>query len=155
MTAMLELPTGIAEKLENRRQLRRARRSRNCRRRPKRFNNRKRPEGWIAPSQKAKVDFRLKIISELCKLYPITGFAVEDVAFDHYRKRWGSSRLAELFEETANDEEVIITQDDGSAFQIVPLGQTKPQPTFGSAKGLIKMSEDFDEPLEDFKGYAP
>lgn len=24
---------------------------------------------------------------------------------------------------------------------------------FGSAKGKIKMSEDFDEPLEDFKDY--
>ena len=25
---------------------------------------------------------------------------------------------------------------------------------FGFAKGLIKLSSDFDEPLEDFKGYA-
>ena len=24
---------------------------------------------------------------------------------------------------------------------------------FGSAKGIIYMSEDFDEPLEDFKAY--
>ena len=26
-------------------------------------------------------------------------------------------------------------------------------PKFGSAKGKIKMSEDFDAPLEDFKDY--
>lgn len=88
-TAMLELPTGIAEKLIKRRQLRRARRYRNCRRRPVRFDNRRVPEGWIAPSQKAKVEFRLKVIRELCKLYPIKGFLVEDVRFNHYRKRWG------------------------------------------------------------------
>ncbi|MFN4787068.1 MAG: DUF2281 domain-containing protein, partial [Pseudanabaena sp.] len=30
-----------------------------------------------------------------------------------------------------------------------------PIPKFGSAKGLIKMSDDFDEPLEDFAEYAP
>lgn len=27
------------------------------------------------------------------------------------------------------------------------------RPRFGSAKGLITMSDDFDEPLEDFKEY--
>lgn len=38
-------------------------------------------------------------------------------------------------------------------------GKTGKQPerpkqrTFGSAKGLIKMSDDFDEPLEDFAEY--
>jgi hypothetical protein len=30
---------------------------------------------------------------------------------------------------------------------------SKPRPKFGSAKGLIEMSDDFDEPLEDFKDY--
>lgn len=28
-----------------------------------------------------------------------------------------------------------------------------PRATFGSAKGLIHMAPDFDEPLEDFKPY--
>lgn len=27
------------------------------------------------------------------------------------------------------------------------------KPVFGSAKGMIEISEDFDEPLEDFKNY--
>ena len=29
----------------------------------------------------------------------------------------------------------------------------KKKPKFGSAKGLIVISKDFDEPLEDFKDY--
>lgn len=29
----------------------------------------------------------------------------------------------------------------------------KPRPKFGSGKGMFKMSDDFDEPLEDFKDY--
>jgi hypothetical protein len=31
----------------------------------------------------------------------------------------------------------------------------KPKPKFGSAKGLIKMADNFDEPLEEFKDYMP
>jgi len=88
LTAMAELPDGIAKKLEVRREMRRARRFRNCRRRPMRFDNRERG-GFLAPSQKSKVEFRLRIAKELCKLYPVTDIAVEDVAFNHYRKRWG------------------------------------------------------------------
>jgi hypothetical protein len=86
---MLVLPSKVAEKLRQRSEMRRARRYRNTPRRAKRFDNRRRPEGWIAPSQKAKVDFRIKVVDEQCRLYPITCFAVEDVRFDHYRKRWG------------------------------------------------------------------
>jgi hypothetical protein len=29
----------------------------------------------------------------------------------------------------------------------------KIRPKFGSAKGMIKMSDDFDEPLEELKEY--
>jgi len=31
--------------------------------------------------------------------------------------------------------------------------QTRKQRTFGSSKGLIKMADDFDAPLDDFKDY--
>jgi hypothetical protein len=83
------LPKGIAKKIINRRQLRRVRRYRNTRRRQCRFDNRRRRDGWIAPSQKAKVDFKLKVMRELCRLYPIVNIIVEDVKFNHYKKGWG------------------------------------------------------------------
>ena len=86
---MLVLPSKVAEKLEQRRQIRRARRYRKTPRRAKRFDNRRRPDGWIAPSQKAKVGFRIKVVDEQSKIYPIDRFAVEDVRFNHYKKRWG------------------------------------------------------------------
>lgn len=37
----------------------------------------------------------------------------------------------------------------------VPLAHAQGRPHFGSAKGLITLSEDFDEPLEDFAEYMP
>ncbi len=88
-SGMLVLPSRIVKKLEQRREMRRARRYRNTPRRAKRFDNRRRPDGWIAPSQKAKVDFRIGAADELCKIYPISRFVVEDVRFNHYKKRWG------------------------------------------------------------------
>ena len=64
-------------------------------------------------------------------------------------------RLAELIDEVANGEEVVITREDGTTFKIVPVAPMAPYPKFGSAKGFVKMAEDFDEPLEDFQAYAP
>ena len=63
--------------------------------------------------------------------------------------------LSELVQEAAEGQEVIITQDDGSAFRIVPVVPPKPHPKFGSAKGQVRMSGDFDEPLKDFEEYGP
>ncbi len=64
-------------------------------------------------------------------------------------------RLAELIDEVASGEEIMITRDDGKVFKLVLVMPTKPYPKFGSAKGLIAMSDDFDEPLDDFKEYMP
>jgi prevent-host-death family protein len=66
-----------------------------------------------------------------------------------------AGRLAELIDEVASGEEVVITREDGATFKIISVTPLPPSPTFGSAKGRVKMTEDFDEPLEDFQAYAP
>jgi len=65
------------------------------------------------------------------------------------------TQLAALIEAVVRGEEVVITRWDGAAFKIAPITLAKPRPKFGSAKGLVKMSDDFDEPLEEFEDYAP
>lgn len=65
------------------------------------------------------------------------------------------TQLAELIEEAAGGEEVIITRNDGTSFKIVPTSTVGAVPKFGSAQGLVRMSDDFDKPLEDFGEYAP
>jgi hypothetical protein len=96
LNIMLMLPDKdkLVNKLTERRQLRRARRFRNCRRRKARFDNRtsdKKKENWIAPSQLQLVNSRLKIITELFRIYPIKIVGYEDVRFNHAAKRWGSN----------------------------------------------------------------
>ena len=64
------------------------------------------------------------------------------------------TQLAKLIEVAAGGEEVIITRSDGASFKIGPISAVGAIPKFGSAKGCVKMSDDFDEPLE-FEEYAP
>jgi len=80
----------LVNKLVERRQLRRAKRWRNCRRREKRFNNRNKGE-FIAPSQLMIVNSRLKAIREFFKCYPIKKVAIEDVKFNHLDRRYGKN----------------------------------------------------------------
>ena len=51
-------------------------------------------------------------------------------------------------------EEVGITQDNQPVVKLVVMPQqAKPNRQAGSAKGMVWMSDDFDEPLEEFKEY--
>jgi prevent-host-death family protein len=63
------------------------------------------------------------------------------------------NRLPSLIQQVIQGEEIVITMDDKPVAKLVSVSATKPQPQFGSARGLITMSDDFDEPLDDFKEY--
>ena len=78
----VELRNDIVKLLSNRRECRRSRRNRKTRYRKTRFNNRKRCEGWLAPSVKQKVDTHLKTVDNVCKLVPVTEIIVETASFD-------------------------------------------------------------------------
>ena len=52
-----------------------------------------------------------------------------------------------------NGEEILITKDDQHVVKLVPVSKAKPRPQFGSAKGLITMSDGFDASLADFEEY--
>lgn len=63
------------------------------------------------------------------------------------------THLRDLIEAAAAGEEVFITKDADLSVQLVPRVVKKRKRQFGSAKGLISMAPDFDEPLEEFKEY--
>ncbi|WP_204104437.1 MULTISPECIES: RNA-guided endonuclease IscB, partial [Spirulina sp. CCY15215] len=72
----------IRDKLTSRRQLRRGRRSRKNRYRKPRFLNRKRPDGWLAPSLMSRVHNIVTWVNRLCRICPISGISQELVRFD-------------------------------------------------------------------------
>jgi antitoxin (DNA-binding transcriptional repressor) of toxin-antitoxin stability system len=60
-----------------------------------------------------------------------------------------------LIEAVLKGEEVFIVKDGDKIVKLVPVSKKDPTPKFGSAKGMIHMSEDFDAPLDDFRDYMP
>ena len=67
---------------------RRLRRSR-LRHRRIRFDNRN--SSKLPPTIQANVDFRIWLVNQLVKIYPISDVVVEDVKFNHYKFTNGSS----------------------------------------------------------------
>jgi len=65
------------------------------------------------------------------------------------------AHLSELIDMVAAGEEIVITRDDTPIAQVVPVRKTKPQPQFGSCKGMLTILSDDDEHLEHFKEYMP
>lgn len=82
LAAQVELRNDIVNLLFTRRELRRTRRNRKTRYRKSRFNNRKKKDGWIAPSIEQKVESHLKVIRLAHKLLPITKTTIEVAQFD-------------------------------------------------------------------------
>ena len=78
----VELRNDIVDLLSTRRQNRRARRNRKTRYRKPRFNNRKRKDGWLAPSVQTKIDTHLTVIRKVHEILPISKIIVEVASFD-------------------------------------------------------------------------
>jgi antitoxin (DNA-binding transcriptional repressor) of toxin-antitoxin stability system len=62
-------------------------------------------------------------------------------------------RLSDLIDATLRGETVFIATDDERLIRLVPEGYAKGPRKAGSAKGPIKMADDFDAPLEEFEEY--
>jgi hypothetical protein len=72
----------IKKALDQRRAIRRGRRSRHTRYRAPCFANRTRPSGWLPPSIQSRVDHIFHLSKKLSRIAPITSIAVETVRFD-------------------------------------------------------------------------
>lgn len=64
------------------------------------------------------------------------------------------THLIDLINAAMRGEDIVIVKDERSMVRLVPMSP-KSGRRAGSAKGMIKMADDFDEPLEDFGEYMP
>ena len=80
--ADVELRDDIAKLLATRRQMRSSRTSRKTRYRPKRFDNRRREKGWVAPSIRQKINTHLVTVARVCEILPVSQIIVETASFD-------------------------------------------------------------------------
>ena len=61
--------------------------------------------------------------------------------------------LPELVDKIASGNEIVITKSGIPIAKIIGISKQKKYRKPGTAKGLIKMADDFDQPLEDFMEY--
>ncbi len=63
-------------------------------------------------------------------------------------------RLPELIDVVVSGEEVMIARNDGMIVTLMLLNPALPKPKFGSAQGLVKILDGFDDPIEGFENYS-
>lgn len=81
----LTLRTDIKDRLDWRRACRRNRRNRKTRYRKPRFDNRRRPLGWLPPSLRSRVDATVSLAKRLAALLPVRRIVAETANFDTHR----------------------------------------------------------------------
>lgn len=78
----VELRQDVVKANSTRRESRRTRRYRKTRYRKARFSNRRRKDGWIAPSVDHKVESHIRLIEKACSILPISRIVIEVAQFD-------------------------------------------------------------------------
>jgi prevent-host-death family protein len=63
------------------------------------------------------------------------------------------THLSRLLREVQAGEEVVIARGDTPLARLVPVVAAPPQRRFGTARGLVSIADDFDQPLADFDDY--
>jgi prevent-host-death family protein len=63
------------------------------------------------------------------------------------------TNLSKLIQKVVDGEEVVIARGNLPIIKLVLIENLKPQRRLGTAKGKVKIADDFDAPLEDFKEY--
>lgn len=61
--------------------------------------------------------------------------------------------LVNLVEAAIRGEEIVITKSEDLIVKLIPVEIKKKNRKAGSAKGMLKIAENFDEPLEEFSEY--
>jgi antitoxin (DNA-binding transcriptional repressor) of toxin-antitoxin stability system len=63
------------------------------------------------------------------------------------------AHLAELLDAALDGEEVYIEGAGTVLVRLVPVSGTAPRRRAGTARGMIHMSDDFDDPLPELEEY--
>ncbi len=63
------------------------------------------------------------------------------------------ARFSELVKRAQAGEEIVVTRHGKPVARVVPAAVENELPRIGALKGLIRIADDFDAPLEEFAEY--
>lgn len=66
-----------------------------------------------------------------------------------------AARLPALIRDAKAGEEILLLDNELPIATVIPLLKVRPTAQFGSAKGLIELSEDFESTPEGFEECMP
>ena len=72
------------------------------------------------------------------------------IQVDFYQAK---DQFLEIIERVLHGEEIVIERDDQPLVKVIAVNAPREPRVFGSARGMIKIADDFDDPLEDFEEY--
>jgi len=73
---------------------------------------------------------------------------------EHYSVQEAQKRLSKLITDARHGKTVLIVNEEEQAVQLVPVPMPSKQRNAGSARGLVNLTSDFDDPLTDFDEYT-
>jgi prevent-host-death family protein len=73
-------------------------------------------------------------------------------AAKHYNVAEAKAHFSTLVRLALQGEEIVIARDNTPLVKLVPVGV--PARTPGTARGRVRIADDFDAPLPDFAGYV-
>lgn len=63
------------------------------------------------------------------------------------------THLSRLIVSALEGEEIVIARRNTPLVRLVPIQRPRPEQILGDYRGRVRISDDFDQPLEDFEGY--
>lgn len=70
----------------------------------------------------------------------------------HYNVAEAKAHFSTLVRLALQGEEIVIARDNTPLVKLVPVGVSSRTP--GSARGRVRIADDFDAPLADFAEYS-
>ena len=145
---MTQAPTHVKGAMETRYRMRRARRFRRWRR-SRRNQNRLRRQRSLPPSTRSRWQAKLRIVSHLLQIMPLTDVAVEDV---HVQTKTGQKKWNKSFSPVQMGKEYLYTRlrQFGLGLHLIEAWRTKQlRENYGLRKTQNKSSQCFESHCVD------
>lgn len=63
------------------------------------------------------------------------------------------TNLSKLVDKVLKGESVVISKSNKPIVKLVLVDELQTKRNLGTAKGVVKILDDFDKPLDDYQGY--
>ena len=142
------LRTDIVKNIASRLEMRRNRRYRKTRYRQARFDNRRKTEGWLAPSIRYKVESHLKVIRMVYSLLPVSKTTIEVAQFDAQKIKNETDKQVTVTVAEAKKQADVLEGEGESEYMRI-LSEAYNDPAKASFYNFVRSLDSLDSLVGD------